>query len=90
MSVIINIIRANAYDSETIVSFYDVSVDFGEGMSIRFNGLKLIKAKKDGELFLGLPQREHEGKWYDYYSPSDTLRTQLLATLKARYEQDHK
>ena len=80
MTLISTITRFNPYESETVVAFFDAELDLGEGNRLTLHGLKVIKSKNDdSDYFLGVPQREHSGKYYDYYSLSPALKDSLLA-----------
>lgn len=85
MPTIVVVSLRKVTDIENIRAFATIELDFGEGCRITLYGLKLVKSKKDESMFLGRPQRENDGKWYDHYYPSPALNTGMLEAITKAY-----
>ena len=82
-----NIIRFTPYETETIVGFFDVELDLGDGNRITLRGLKLIKSKRqDQDYFIGVPQYQHNDNWYSHYQLQGTILDDLTKLAITKFQ----
>lgn len=83
----ISIINLNCVDLTNIVAFFNVELDCGEGNRITLYGLKLVKSKKNDDLFLGYPQRKADDeRYFNHYHCSPAVAESILTKATQKYE----
>ena len=75
--------RINKVDKDGVLAFFDITVN-----GVEINGVKLIKSKTDGELFLSFPaEKGKDEKYYNIvYIDDVNLYREVARKLTDTYE----